>query len=236
MKLSFIIPAYNEEDFIVSTLSAIHASAGEYPYEVIVVDNNSDDKTAELAESNNALVVKESVNQISRARNAGAKASTGDILIFIDADTSISAPLVTETVQALNSGQVAGGGTLLELDCYPKRGDQLISITWNAISRISNHAAGAYIYCLRQAFEETGGFDEEVYVAEDVMFSRSLKKWAKKNKKIFKILKTPVVTSARKLQWYSRFHILKSVLKVLLKPDGFRSKDKPSFWYKKPKK
>ena len=95
MKLSFIIPAYNEAELITSCIESIQRSIqqADLPEEccqVIVVDNNSSDKTAALAEDAGAHVAFEPVNQISRARNAGARAASGDWLIFIDADSLLN--------------------------------------------------------------------------------------------------------------------------------------------------
>src|ERR1700746_1981800 len=92
MKLSVIIPAFNEEKFITGcvekVLRALEANrTNDLTAEVIVVDNNSTDRTAELARAAGATVVFEPVNQIARARNSGAAAATGDWLIFVDADS-----------------------------------------------------------------------------------------------------------------------------------------------------
>ena len=87
--LSFIVPAFNEERYVGATLEAIDAAAkavGE-PYEIVVVDDASTDATATLATQGGARVVTVKRHQIPRC-NAGARASTGEILFFIDADTS----------------------------------------------------------------------------------------------------------------------------------------------------
>ena len=62
-----------------------------WDFELIVCDNNSTDRTAEIARAAGATVVFEPVNQIARARNSGAAAATGDWLIFVDADSHPSA-------------------------------------------------------------------------------------------------------------------------------------------------
>src|SRR5881397_2863013 len=79
--------------------------------ELIVCDNNSTDRTAELARAAGARVVFEPVNQISRARNAGAAAASGDWLVFVDADSRPSPGLFAELAGAIASGQVLGGGS-----------------------------------------------------------------------------------------------------------------------------
>jgi len=81
---SIIIPAYNEEDWLSRTLSALDEAMGTLSLrgEVIVVDNNSSDRTPQIARQHNARVVFEPVNQISRARNTGARAAKGRYFIF----------------------------------------------------------------------------------------------------------------------------------------------------------
>lgn len=87
MHLSIVIPAFNEERLIESCLESISIScAGNSDRglrtEVIVVDNNSTDRTARLARQAGDRVVFEPINQIARARNAGAEVATGDWLLF----------------------------------------------------------------------------------------------------------------------------------------------------------
>ncbi len=86
MKLSLIIPACNEEAYLGATLEAAR-QAGDV--EVVVVDNASTDRTAAVATSFRAKVVRESQRSIARARNAGAANATGDVLVFLDADTIV---------------------------------------------------------------------------------------------------------------------------------------------------
>lgn len=86
MHLSIIIPAFNEERLITRCLQSIATSLTAnltlgFTTEIIVVDNNSTDNTANLAKATAAHVVFEPINQIGRARNAGAAAATGDWLL-----------------------------------------------------------------------------------------------------------------------------------------------------------
>ena len=89
---SIIIPAYNEAAELPSTLASIRKAmeALSYAGECLVVDNNSTDSTTAVARTHGAdLVVQEPINQIARARNAGASKASGRFLIFIDADTKL---------------------------------------------------------------------------------------------------------------------------------------------------
>lgn len=88
MKISFVIPAYNEQDYILDCLKSIFNLDGLADYEVIVVDNNSTDKTSEVIKNNfpEAILIKETKKGPAAARNAGAKIALGEFMAFIDAD------------------------------------------------------------------------------------------------------------------------------------------------------
>src|SRR5262245_7900666 len=117
MDYSVIIPAYNEEKFLPDTLTSIREAMAQMSLrsELIVVDNNSTDSTASVAAKGGARVVFEPHNQISVARNAGAREAQGQYLLFVDADTRISAELLQSALKVLNAGAV-GGGALIQFD------------------------------------------------------------------------------------------------------------------------
>jgi glycosyltransferase involved in cell wall biosynthesis len=86
MNISVVIPAYNEEKYLGKCLESLKNQT-EKPFEIIVVDNNSTDKTAEIAKSYGATVITEKQQGISYSRNAGFNAAKGEIIARIDADT-----------------------------------------------------------------------------------------------------------------------------------------------------
>ena len=94
VKLSVVVPAFNEEAYLASTLDSIHRAAADLlgradvHIETIVVDNGSSDQTAAVARDHGAKVVREPVQGISRARNVGARHAEGDVLVFVDADVA----------------------------------------------------------------------------------------------------------------------------------------------------
>src|SRR5436190_23251811 len=115
MKISIVVPAFNEEKLLPASLRAINAArealhARGWETELIVCDNNSTDRTAEVARAEGARVVFEPVNQIARARNCGAAAATGDWLVFIDADSHPSRELLADVADAIASGKYLAGG------------------------------------------------------------------------------------------------------------------------------
>jgi glycosyltransferase involved in cell wall biosynthesis len=230
---SIIIPAFNEEEYLGGTLTAVKAAQSVFPHricEIIVVDNNSTDNTAQIAKSFGATVIFEPVNQISRARNRGAKAAKGKYLIFLDADTLISPGLLGKTLEFLDTGKIAAGGTVVDDSQVKIPREKFLIHLWNFISRFRKLAAGLYLFCLRQAWQDIGGFDESVYIAEELIFSKHLKKWAKKQNMKFCILDIPIQTSWRKYQWFSYRTIVYSlVLGWFFKKD----KNKCRLWYER---
>jgi glycosyltransferase involved in cell wall biosynthesis len=92
MKISIIIPAYNEEKLLPRCLKSILAAKLPQDFEIIVVNNASTDKTEEIARSFSGVrVVNEFRKGLTIARQAGFKASSGDILVYFDADTLVPA-------------------------------------------------------------------------------------------------------------------------------------------------
>src|SRR5262245_31442195 len=109
--ISFIVPAYNEEQLIGATLEALKLAVIDLHlnYELIVVDDASSDETAAVSRNAGARVVRVAYRQIAAARNAGAREAKGDIFIFVDADTVVNADVVNAAVRALRNGAVGGG-------------------------------------------------------------------------------------------------------------------------------
>ena len=121
MKISIVIPAYNEERLLPATLESVRKaceafSGRGWDWEIVVCDNNSSDRTALLAREGGAHVVFEPVNQIGRARDTGARAAKGEWLIFIDADSTPGVGLFSSIATAITQGKALGGGATVRLD------------------------------------------------------------------------------------------------------------------------
>jgi len=192
--ISFIVPAYNEERLLGATLDALRAAAlaiGE-PYELIVADDGSTDRTAAIAAHHGAILVSVAHRQIAATRNSGARKANGDWLIFVDADTLVSEAVVRSAVEALRSGAV-GGGAAVEFDgTVPLYARLLLPVlVWSF--RWAGLAAGCFLFCTRHSFAAVGGFDEAFYGAEELVMSRALKRHGR-----FVVLRQAVITSGRK--------------------------------------
>ncbi len=226
--LSFVIPAHNEETVIEQTLRTLRASAqalGE-SYEVIVVDDASTDRTAEIARSCGAEVVPVNLRRISVVRNAGARAARGDVLIFVDADTLVPAKALISAVETIRQGAV-GGGARVQMDGgVPVWAPTLMTLaSWSLC--LLRLAAGCFLFARRDAFEAVGGFDEEYYASEEIHLSRALKAQGR-----FVIVSETVITSGRKTRLFSARQLL---LQMAILASGGRSvlkrRESLGFWY-----
>ena len=237
MRLSVVIPAWNEERRLPACLAALHAAlaataAPGRAAELLVVDNNSTDATAALAAASGARVVPEPVNQISRARNAGAAAATGEWLLFVDADSEVSAGLMAALWEQVEGGRVIGAGSTLAMPGVPWWA-RLILGAWNLLSRTCRWAAGSLLLCRRADFMAAGGFSEQLYAAEEIDLSRRLKRRAHRQRLGFVILhRHPLLTSGRKLELYSGAEIAAQLLRLLLRPwASLRDRGRLGVWY-----
>lgn len=234
---SIVVPAYNEEVLLPASLERLAAAMAVLSLrgEVVVCDNNSTDKTGEIARSAGAVVVFEAVNQISRARNTGARAAQGRFLVFVDADTHITSGLLSQTLGHLASGRVCGGGATVAMDGAPSAIERFGIAGWNGFSRKMRLAAGSFIFVLREAFEEVGGFSEKVYASEEIWFSRDVKRWGHTRGLDFVIIEGhPVLTSARKGVWYPPAVLFVVMLALVLFPFLLRSRAFCWLWYRRP--
>ena len=237
VKVSFVLPAFNEAKQIVPVLRSLNQirtdfAVGHWESELIVCDNNSDDGTADLARSEGAKVVFESKNQISRARNRGASVARGEWLVFVDADTYPSHALLEDMAAAMDSGRVLGGGSTLKMDCD---GFVIGFMTglWNWVSRISSFAAGSFIFCEREAFESLEGFSLDLYAGEELEFSKRGKQMARRQGKSWVILtRHPAITSSRKIRLYRPREIMAFFARAILFSNRtLRNRKSCGMWY-----
>lgn len=233
MTFSFIIPAHNEEALLPATLQAVRKAADEngIAYELIVVDDASTDRTSQIAARFGAQVVSVDFRKISAVRNAGARRATGDVFVFVDADTLVPAATLAGVCRALGDGAVAGGAWVeLEPD-VPLWGRVLANLVIGVYVRLG-HAGGCFLFARREAFETVGGFDESYYATEEVHLSRALRRQGR-----FVNVREPVITSGRKFRVFSPWDFLKLTVRFLA-GGGFRRvqrREGLEMWYKAPR-
>ena len=237
MKISIVVPAFNEERLIGASLAQIKSAAGAFSKigwetELIVCDNNSTDRTAEIARAAGATVVFEPINQIARARNAGAAAATGGWLVFVDADSHPSAELFADVAGQISSGKCLAGGATIRLDeKYFIAG--IITNLWNLVSRWKRFLAGAFIFCETDAFLKIGGFNNELFCAEELELSQRLKKLARgQGREVVVLHRHPLVTSARKMKLYTAWEHLRFLFRAIFDTRrAMGSRESAHIWY-----
>src|SRR3989344_1320656 len=92
MTLSIIIPTFNEEEIIEKNIKEIRDNLNEVNYEIIVTDDQSSDKTVEIAKKYARVIINSRKGTIGTNRNNGAKIATGKYLAFLDADMFVPEP------------------------------------------------------------------------------------------------------------------------------------------------
>ena len=105
-RFSILIPARNEEKCLPGCLESIKAAAGPFPdqVEVIVAINRCTDRTEEIAVAHGAKVVHDDSRNLAKIRNAAARTATGEVIVTIDADSRMSANMLSEIDRFLRTG------------------------------------------------------------------------------------------------------------------------------------
>lgn len=205
--ISVVIAAYNEAGYIESTLKSVNTQT--YPnLEVIVVSNGSSDNTADIARSYTSSVYETPERGVAKARNMGAKKAKGDILCFIDADTTADHSLLEKAYLALRRGYVGGKAKIVSAkkSFYNNLfwfADNLVDETlfYNlGVPNICSYTP--FVFCKKGDFNDVGGFDEDVVATEEI---RLLHKLKKKGRIAF-IKDSQVIISPRRAEKQGQFY------------------------------
>lgn len=211
IKLSIIIPAYNEARALPTTLAALSRSIElcNKECQVVVVDNGSEDDTGHVATHAGVSLVYEPRPGIGIARNAGARAADGDFLLFIDADVITSRFALRVMVEAIEQEDLKLGG-LRAIYSPRKLSSWFICAYWDWRRSKGGAPQGVAQFVARNIFEAVGGYDEMLRMSEDIEFyHRAARYLASKECKHPRILEDAIVwPSSRR---YDRWGTLKSL-------------------------
>jgi cellulose synthase/poly-beta-1,6-N-acetylglucosamine synthase-like glycosyltransferase len=226
--ISFVVPAHNEQTCLGRTLQAIHDAARDIgrPYEVIVVDDASTDATADVAREAGAVVVSVNHRQIAATRNAGGRAARGERLFFVDADTVINRRVVASALRHLDRG-AAGGGAPARFEGPVPLYAHLLMWWLGLLMRLGGMTGGAFMFCTRDAFKATGGFDERLFGAEDAAMC-----WALKREGRFVVLWRTVLTSGRRVRGTKGIRMLAGLFRMGIMPRILKDRSSvEKIWY-----
>lgn len=184
MLLSVVIPAFNEERYLEETLASLNRAkalllnARGIQVEVIVVDNDSDDSTAGVARAHGATVIRDPRHNVARARNAGAKFCHGGVIVFVDADTVVPDTLLMRIADAMSDETCFGGA--IDTEYRPaKLAVRFYLQFWRVVGKLAGLAQGATQFYRREVFFALNGYDETLFMGEDVDLFWRLKIFAK---------------------------------------------------------
>lgn len=204
--ISVIIPTLNEAQHLAQTIAQVQQAASQ-PIEIIVVDGGSQDGTIEIARSLNCLVLQSCIGRAAQM-NAGANLATGEILLFLHADTQLPKQFDRLAQETLERPQVIAGAFDLSIakpnSILQKLSLQLIELGVKLRSRLCQLPYGDQAIFLRaKTFRDLGDFPE-MPIMEDFVLMRRIRKLGKVT-----IAPASVLTSARRWQ---KLGVLKTTL------------------------
>lgn len=204
--VSVVIPAYNEESVIASCLDALFKQNTKEEFEVILVNNNSIDKTVEIAkrfESKlNLRIISEKEKGRGAARNKGFKEACGEIILSTDADTKVPPEWIDYLLAELKKNNaIAVTGTCKIVDCglFTNTLFNIFQPFSMRIYRLIFHhywLSGFNFGIYKEAYEESGGFNRKLNAQEDIDLSFRICRIGK----IQFISNLPVIFSGRRFQ------------------------------------
>ena len=209
-RISLVIPAFNEEGYLPALLDSVDVARARYyrgpeEVEVVVADNSSTDRTAEIARARGCVVARVAKPAIAASRNGGAAVATGDIVAFIDADCTIHPDTFNVIERTMSSGKAVAGATGAR---FSRRSPGILVTTLlgELFFFLANVNIGV-VFCRREDWAAVGGYDERLLCAEDVEFIVALKKLGRsRGRRFVRVKGARAVTSARKFDHRGDWH------------------------------
>lgn len=192
MKASFIVPTYNEENYLEDCLRSIKAQ--DCDKEIIVVDGGSSDRTLEIARSYTEKIIKD-IDGRGKSRDKGARAAENELLIFVDADTILKEDFTDKTISFIEDNQLAACATAFKMTGIRSKIVQGFGNTFFPRTK-PPLLPGFNTVVKKEAYEKSRGFED--IAGEDLQFSKEIAKHGE-----IQILKEKlVVNSGRRIHRY----------------------------------
>jgi glycosyltransferase involved in cell wall biosynthesis len=211
-RFSLVIPARNEEAYLPRLMDTVDDASNRYrggaeTIEVIVADNASTDRTAEIADERGCRVTRVEKRVIAAVRNGGARTARGHILAFLDADSQMHPETFNAIDRALETGKVVGGSTGVRMERM-SFGIALTYILLVPMVWLTKMDTGV-VFCRREDFETLGGYCEELKFAEDVRFLLDLMRLGRpRREKLTRLRSVKAVASTRKFDRFGDWHYM----------------------------
>jgi glycosyltransferase involved in cell wall biosynthesis len=206
--ISVVIPARNEEELLAATIEAMKAQSYKN-FETIVVANGCNDRTAEVARELGCRVFELSDRGLGAARNLGGREASGQILLFLDADTLLPRDAL-KTIAAKFRRRHSCGTLWGEPDSQ-RLSYKLIYALKNLVHAARLHCGSSgVILCWKDDFLKVGGFDQTLYLREN---SHLIKRLLRFGRYCF-ITRTPAITSMRRYESNGAGEMVRLWLKV----------------------
>jgi len=218
--ISLIIPAHNEEEYLPRLLDSVEAARERWAgsgedVEIVVADNASTDGTAAIAAARGCVVAKVGKRSIAASRNGGARASSGEILAFVDADMLIHPETFNGIAEILSSPRWVAGST----GVWPDRWSIGIAATFALATPalwLTRFDTGV-VFMRRSDFEAVGGYDETMRVAEDVKILWRLRQHGRRRRaRLVRAPRLKAIASMRKFEKFGEWHYFGFLWKACL--------------------
>ncbi|OIP57193.1 MAG: hypothetical protein COX79_04075 [Candidatus Levybacteria bacterium CG_4_10_14_0_2_um_filter_36_16] len=183
-KISVVVPAYNEEEFIVRTIKSL-VNQTRKDFELIVVDNASTDNTGLVAAQYGARVIREEKKGVANARQTGFMAAKGEIILTTDADTVVPQDWIEKIIPHFKDENVAAFGGINRLYSGPvtaRAGSRYLSTLFWVVDKFLSggwNLLGSNLSVRKSSFLAIGGFNTALTLGEDVDLSQRIKKVGK---------------------------------------------------------
>ena len=201
---------------------------------MIVALNRCTDRTAEVARSFGARTVSADARILAAVRNAGAREAGGDILVTIDADSTMSPNTLVEIERRLVSGTYVGGGAMILPDRWSA--GIVTSALLVLLMILRFRVSAGMFWLLRKDFEALGGFDESFVSAEDIDFGVRLRKLGlRRGQRYGTLWRAPITTSCRKFDHFGDWFVLRHLGLVRTIIGGKDRKAADLFYYDIPR-
>lgn len=214
-RVSVVIPTLNEGKYIEDTIFHIRK---QNPHEIIIADSHSADNTIKIAKKYGCRTVYSKRGAASYGRNAGAKAASGDIILFLDADTIVFPNLLGVIKRDFSRNPDLVGWTCLIYGFSPSWKEQILyNMSNNIVEFLTKymkkpHAPGIAVAVKRNVFEKIGGFNENMRVMED----HDLALRAGKHGDFMFSRDTCVFTSTRRMHKWGGWGLIKKYSRIYL--------------------